>query len=445
MYCSKCGNEIPDNCKFCSKCGIEINSEIQNSKKSIPFDFNKIIKNKKYMTIAAAVIIAVILIIVIISSLGSGGVSKKQICNDISFYAGFDDYDLDIVEYDEEKRDTNKESKYDQIWVNVVAENDDIRFIGSYMIMYKLYNDGWTYEYVEAISSDYSALKELDEERIKEDLLSEYNDLVTVYRLEDINIDMTLPLDTTALKTIDLRCICTAKNDEMTVEAVINVTYELKMEFEFCGWQLTECEMSNYSYVATTEPSSELLSKITSKWEKGYTLIDTKKAGNNEYTYKYNRTDKSTFKGITVEWDTVVTYVFTPENGWILSDSSDELKNAVISAKGTWSHKDEDGDGCTIKVNSVNNNKINFDVDITWTQSHWFSGGTQTFSEKSKEMSWKYTYNDVGRITFTTDENITELGNSLSSFSPKLEYVAYANEEDGTSGYVVYYWDLQEK
>ena len=231
----------------------------------------------------------------------------------------------------------------------------------------------------------------------------------------------------------------------MTVEVVTNVTYELKMDFDFCGWQLTKCEMSNYSYVATMEPSSELLSKTTSKWEKGYTLIDTKKVGNNEYTYKYNRKDNSTFKGITVEWDTIVTYSFTPENGWKLSDSSDELKNAVISSKGTWSHKDEDGDGCTIKVNSVNSNKINFDVDITWTQSHWFSGGTQTFSKKSKEMSWKYTYNDVNKITFTTDENITELGNSLSSFSPKLEYVAYANEEDGTSGYVMDYWELQEK
>lgn len=445
MFCSKCGNEIPDNCKFCSKCGTAINSDVQNSKNRIPFDFNKIIKNKKYMAIAATAITAVILIIVIISSLGGGGVSKKQICDDISFYAGFEDYDLDIVEYDEEKRDTNKESKYDQIWVNVVAENDDIRFTGSYVIMYKLYNDGWTYEYVDAISSDYSAIKELDEERIKEDLLSEYNDLVTVYRLEDINIDMTLPLDTTTLKTIDLRCIGTAKNDEMTVEAVINVTYELKMDFEFCGWQLTECEMSNYSYAATTEPTEELISKTTNSWTNKFTLVSSTKTSNNIYEYIYSENDNKTFDNISVEWKKQLTFTFTPDDGWKLTNNTKELSDLEISADGVWRYS-QDGESATLKIVSVNKNKVKFNIDMTYIPEAFGSTApARTFSENNIEREWTYKYNEVAQcIIFSAEEYIAQLPDLYHNTYPKISYWVYANDTENDNGYHIDTWRLKK-
>lgn len=41
MYCSKCGTQVPDDCRFCSNCGLEITGQTPNYATQNPTSYNQ--------------------------------------------------------------------------------------------------------------------------------------------------------------------------------------------------------------------------------------------------------------------------------------------------------------------------------------------------------------------------------------------------------------------
>lgn len=104
--------------------------------------------------------------------------SERSIAKEISdIDSCFDSYNLELTDYNIEKRQTNNEDKTDYIWITIKGENDDLSYSASYMATYIKYNDGWHLEEYNLITNSYSANNKPDADEIKNVISNDYENI----------------------------------------------------------------------------------------------------------------------------------------------------------------------------------------------------------------------------------------------------------------------------
>lgn len=85
--------------------------------------------------------------------------------------------DLELVSLEIVKRQTNEDQKTDFVWVDIVAENEDCRYIASCKLSYGLYNDGWLLDSYEVLEDSMEYLNGPDPNAV----LARANELMDQY------------------------------------------------------------------------------------------------------------------------------------------------------------------------------------------------------------------------------------------------------------------------
>lgn len=442
MYCRKCGKEVTDNSKFCSGCGTPIKDNVNEQRSAKQANRqHKICQNQKAFISIAAGVFVILIIVLVVTLRVDKTVSKKEISDDLAEYSNFAGLDMSIQEYEEVKRDTDKKNKYDHIWVNVVAENDEIAYSASYYIVYGLYNSGWILESIEILNDDYYALEMITIEQISEDLQAANKSVVANYGLEKINVGTEIPELNREMKSLHFVCDATAENAEMSVSATVEATYRLYMSVDKCGWVLTNSQITDYSYEAKTTPSSDLLEETTSGWTDNYELLTEGKVASNTYVYTYEEHDEEGFLNVIVDWKNTLTYKYDPDKGgWYLADEKYEVTDAELEVEGYWVYTDGN-EYVKLNVISANAEEINYDLDVAIVPTNILHIGNQpvTSSGTGKTKSWTYEYIDEEELclVFTASEPVFTISYVGGSYTDEytLYYKAYLGEVMGTSGF----------
>ncbi len=394
----------------------------------------RILKNGKAYFIL--ILVVIMLFVVFISNFYNNKcVAETKICEDIFGYSCFEELGMEIEEFNVVKRDTDRKSKYDRIWLDVAAKNDSISYTASYFVEYRLYNDGWVIENIEIIEDDYCALMSIDNTKIEEDLKA-----IDTYNMRNISVETEIPEVDKTQKWMELLCYVNAENDDMYVTATVEVNYALRMSQSECGWVLSHTDTIDYSYEAKTTPSLDLVSETTSKWSGDVRLLEEKRTNSNECVYLYSVHDAKSVKHVEIDWENTLKYVFDPQKGgWYLLEDTSKAIDVILNVKGKWIYTDEDLDEYVIlNVHAANKENVKYDIDfsVVPTDGYWYANETLTKNYNNESQKWTYEYiEDDFCIIFTTAEPIASYYGSWWRNEYYLYYKCYLGEENGKSGF----------
>ena len=438
MYCRKCGNELVKGSEFCSYCGSPTKIDIKQKNCEF-FEAAGRKKKRLFLAIATIALIALIIAIVVICS-EKRTASKDDICQAIEEYGNFDQLELDIKEYSEIKRDTNKKSKYDRIWVDILAENDAIAYTASYLISYGRYNDGWLLENIEVLDNDYYALEMISIQQIAEDLQTAHKNLISDYNLTNVNVGTEIPELNKGLKTITFVCDATAENDEMTVAATVEAMYRLDINGNYCGWKLVGSNLIDYSYEAKSIPSEKLISEITDGWSNNFEVLLEGKVASNTYSIAFVEHDESGFRDCIVDWENTLTYKFDPDQGgWYLGDEKYTVVSAALDVNGSWGYSSGE-EFYKLNVKVADSEHIEYVIEYSIWPDNAFHVGFGYISNGGSNLTkkWSCEYiEDELCLVFTTNDPVFAFSYVGGSYTDEyfLYYKAYLGEVMGTSGF----------
>lgn len=89
---------------------------------------------------------------------GESVIKNDVVCQDDIIYSA----DMHLTSLTVTKRQTTPEQKTDRVWVDIVAENDESRYVASCMLSYGLYNEGWMLDSYEVLSDSFEYINGLD-------------------------------------------------------------------------------------------------------------------------------------------------------------------------------------------------------------------------------------------------------------------------------------------
>lgn len=125
-------------------------------------------------------LLAIMLMMILILSgcgLGNNAKSESEILKDISKQDRyFSDYNIEISSSNITKRQTNKDSKSDYVWLSIVGEAEDFTYFADYELTYVLYNEGWLLENFDRVDSSYEAKQKPDIKAIESTIPDIYTD-----------------------------------------------------------------------------------------------------------------------------------------------------------------------------------------------------------------------------------------------------------------------------
>ncbi len=440
MYCEKCGRKIDEGEDYCAACGTPVTTEIDIFLKVKQFAYN-------YRRQIAIMVVIVLILALGYMSLGKQGASQRDIKNQICKFENFDELEspMNIKKYIEYRRDTNKRAKYDDVWVAIVAENDYVQYMASYKLTYRLYNAGWEFDTLERVDDygeygyyDYIALDKLDANTVEEDLKDYYKDFIEQYRFNEFEFEIDLQPDDNSLKQRSINCKMVAESSEMSCNVILQANYILDIG---AGWHLNETYLSDYTYSAKSEPSDELIKDALSMHPGEYTMDSKTKINSNNFQYVYKVVDTSSYSYMTVEWKVTLGAKYEMDRGWHIENVQSEIIDIDVDLAGQWAYA-ADGEYFNLTVEEVDDSKISYDFSVSFNETHvWGTEQTCTMStDKIRTKNWQYTYDsEKNCISFVTDERIMNIGwcGGLSDKDYYLEYRAYANEENGKTGFYV--------
>lgn len=441
MYCRKCGKELAAGSKFCSYCGSPADTDSKHENYEPPKSTAP--RKNTFLPIVAILTLVALIIVIVCMCAGKRTASKDDICKEIQEYGHFDQFELNIKEYTEVKRDTNKNNKYDKIWVDILAENDSIAYTASYIITYGLYNDGWLLENIEILDDDFYALENLELAQVSEDLQNAHKSVINTYALTNISVEADIPLLDTSNKILSLTCVATAENEEMAIEATIEAHYQLKMSVNGCGWVLTGSNMEDYSYAAKHGPSEALIEETTRNWSGEYEWVSEYLSySNNEFIIEYEEHDETGFKDCVVDWENTLTYKFNPnEGGWYLYDEQYKVTDASLDLIGLWGYSSGE-EYVNVNAKAADSSHIEYDLEYSFWPDNPFHVGIGYLTDSGTDLTrdWTYEYDeDELCLIFTTTEPIFAFSYVGGSYTDEytLYYKAYLAEIMGTSGFYV--------
>lgn len=141
---------------------------------------------KKYPRFS--VLLILLLSISLLSSCSGKAKSEKAIAKEISEQNNcFQTYALKLDNYKISKRQTNKDEKTDNIWIEVNGSNDDFEYSAEYQIQYVLYNDGWLLEDYELLNSNYNVITPFDASATENELSKRFDNLTQIDRKDKGN------------------------------------------------------------------------------------------------------------------------------------------------------------------------------------------------------------------------------------------------------------------
>lgn len=405
--------------------------------------------DKKYIAIAFVIILLIFVVIAVLPS----GVSEDEIKNQITLFEEFEYYSnpFEITEYTEYRRDTDRENKYDNIWVAIVAENDYVKYEASYFLSFTLYNDGWelrtieyTNDYIAYESQSYSAKDDISEEKIIADLTEQFNELVTEYNLYNIQIDAQIPQEQSQLISLNIPCTIAAENDIMFINGEVIVSYECNMD---SGWICNSIEENDYSYEAKNEPPQEIINAAFENLAGEYTIDSYEKIDQNSYVYYYTQYDDETYDGLTVTrkggWGFVFDIFTLDSNYWRAANRDSEIVQIDMNLNGEYSYKN-DKEYFYLTVENASQTEISYNFDLSFYETHVWGNeqNCQLSTEgETRTKEWIYEYDSENScIIFKTTKSIFSIAwcGGLSDKDYYLEYRAYAVEtEENVSGFYV--------
>lgn len=100
-------------------------------------------------------------------------IKNDVIGQDNTIYSG----EMTLVSCEIAKRQTNEDQKTDYVWVDIVAENTDCRYIASAKLSYSLYNEGWMLDGYEVLTESMEYINGPDPEMA----LARANELMDQY------------------------------------------------------------------------------------------------------------------------------------------------------------------------------------------------------------------------------------------------------------------------
>lgn len=437
MFCRKCGKELTEGSEFCSYCGSPTKTAAEHKVCELPEVPHK---SKKPLFVILIVAVALLLVGGVLLLFSADKIATKAtICEDISQFENFDQLDLEIKDYKEEKRDTDKAAKSDKIWVEIVAENATVSYNASYLITYGLYNDGWLLENIEIIENDYYALQNPELAEVSDDLQNAHKSVINTYELTNIAVDADVPPIDTSRKLLTITCVATAENQEMTVEATVEANYRLEMS----GWILSSSNIGDYSYEAKHGPSVALIEETTRNWTGEYEWVsETLSYPDNEFIITYEEHDEDGLKNCVVDWENTLTYYFDPEkDGWYLADEDYKVIDVTLDLAGYWTYENGN-EYISLNVISADSGTIKYDLDFSIVSTNILNVGNTPSTNSGTGLSrdWTYEYDeDELCLVFTATKPVFTISYIGGSYTDEyiLYYKAYLGEIMGTSGFCV--------
>lgn len=96
--------------------------------------------------------------------------SEKEIIADLQQNPAFISETVTINDCEIIKRQTDKDNKYDLIYLTVYVNEDELKCALSYIMQYTLYNDGWILEYVDQYDNGSWSIEGLPIEKLSSDI-----------------------------------------------------------------------------------------------------------------------------------------------------------------------------------------------------------------------------------------------------------------------------------
>lgn len=447
MFCRKCGAKMEENASICQCCGTSFSvSDVT------PKDFRQWLRCHPFPVLIFC------LAFLFLIPLSFSVFSKPTPATDSLIWAQIDSYyglsrsGLTLDTFTEVKRDTDFENKYDHIWVDIVASNDTVQFCASYYVYYALYNDGWEFESLQELQSDYHAMERVSDSMLRKDLLEVYDSYISQYDLQNIHITANIPAPNSDTKKQSFTCNVSAENAEMTISASINVTYRLYMTDTQCGWALSAAQLNDVTYAAKDTPSDELVASITSTWGNNFTLISSTQEGANYCTLLFKECDDTSFSGLIVDWEKMLSFKFDPDQGGWLLDSMTQVPIDVsidvsVNVSGSWNYT-SGSNYITLDVSSASMTQIDYDLSFSIRSSNILAVGTRplsaSWSEQTRQWNWEYIGGNEPYIILTATEPLFTFtyNGGLWEEDYNLSYKAYTNTSENTSGFYVNNWCL---
>jgi len=170
--------------------------------------------------------IMVVLIMTILTACGEKAKNEKEIAEEVAMYdTFFEAYELEIVSYKVDKRQTNEDDKIDYVWFTICGQNSEFEYSAEYELIYVLYNDGWQLEEIDRTDFEYQAKVSFDSTELEAELAELYDNISKIDVEENGNQTVLY--------------YSAEENDE-----VLTTFYEIKAEAEFSpsAWEVTNVE-----------------------------------------------------------------------------------------------------------------------------------------------------------------------------------------------------------
>lgn len=386
----------------------------------------------------------IITTILLLSACSAETATENEIQNEISIFENFTESNMSINSYSETKRQTDTKNKSDIIWVSIIAQNENAEYRASYILEYTQYNSGWILDNIVREKSSFNALDFVEGEVIKNDIMEMYGAFIDTYNLTNINIEAPVISQSDLSDALGAPFVfysinCSAENDDAYFNASFIISYEMNL---YSGWEIKNAEMIDYSYNAKEAPSDSVVSAELLRRNGTCTLISENKIYDNMYVYYYSELDDISCNDLTITWSDTFTFVFNPDFGWFVSDSQFEIENIATDFVGNWQYKEGD-EYFDLTVQNSSNKDISLELDLLFKETHiWGNEQTCELSSDGETITreWTYTYDpDSLCLIFMTTKRLfnIEWCGGLSEKDYYLEYRAYINEQNGTSGFYV--------
>ncbi len=413
------GGNILEKIKF-----FLLNLELELKNRNIFANFINGLKNNK-IKIGIALILIILFAFIIILVGGKSPVSKQEILNAVISYR--DLYDMDVKEYKIEKRYTNKDTRTDQVWFYIEAENDIVRFCENYQLTYTLYNDGWELNGISILDSERIALENVEESQVQSDMIEYYSSFISEFALTDVTVSVqSISKDSNNFNTVN--CTLNGKNEALCLSQSIKI--EAVYECWKSGWALESIRELDYPYQPLSNPSKELLSQTTSQWNGEVVILKESRLSDYEYVAVYSV--KSQYDNENVNWIKTLKYSFDQDDGWEVTAQETSVDSVEIDLIGLWKYEWYD-EYITINMEHADNDDIKYDISIALRDDSILSANfrLQESSAENCSKEWTLNYNEQynywffettkGIITYESTGDVTL--QYRFSFDENNEYV----------------------
>ncbi len=106
-------------------------------------------KKRKLLMIPLVLIVALFF-----TACSASEVSEKQVRTDLEATSNYTELNVKTTDFSVIKRQTDKETKTDLVYVSIAGENEKYTLVRNYLMTYGLYNDGWVLDSVEPYQDD---------------------------------------------------------------------------------------------------------------------------------------------------------------------------------------------------------------------------------------------------------------------------------------------------